>query len=202
MSMAVYKYIVNISISIICLLVACWSIHFYNKYQLYPDRQDIIELQSFYKDALNIESREDIIKFQNHVLDSIHHEPLSVKESILTNVIRSKKGLCYDRSILMQKVMLINDIEVRPVFLFCDTSRKKTIIWDIFDKELLTHNIFEFKLGDKWYVMKTNRKMSDFTSLEEYIHGQKMFNGIPMYIRHLNNRHGRFIPPAYIPDIY
>lgn len=201
--MVVYKKGIKIFGVIIFLTVSFLAFSFiFNKYQIKPSEQETIELKRFYKSAINIKTTEDIIYLQNYTIDNISHNANGIDKINIIKILKDKKGLCYDKSLILQKVMLINSIKIRPVFLYSNPNSNATNILDIFFKNRIsTHNIFEFYFNEKWYVMETNYHMKRFESLHEYLLNQNRIKKVK-YIRHLNNRNGRFISPSWIPDIY
>jgi hypothetical protein len=89
-----------------------------NLHQIYPTAEEQTLLRYYFNNSLKISSNSDIIKVQNKVVSDIKSNdneqfPIDIKYAI-----RYKSGLCYDRSMFLQKVMLLNDIKIRPVFLF------------------------------------------------------------------------------------
>jgi hypothetical protein len=202
--MVVYKKWIKI-FGVVCLFLVVFFFFsfFFNKYQVKPTEKETIELNRFYKVAINIKTTEDIINLQNYTINNISHKFNGINEINILKILKTKKGLCYDRSLILQKVMLINNIEIRPVFLYTNPNSSNTNILDIFFKNRIsTHNIFEFYFNEKWYVMDTNNHMNKVESLHEYLLNQKREKKEYKYIRHLSNRNGRFISPSWIPDIY
>ncbi len=174
----------------------------YNRNRIKPTKAEIIELQIFYKSLIILESKKDIIKFQNYTVEKIDYHSNGIGEINIINIIKSKKGLCFHRSLIMQKVMILNGINIRPVFLFSNPFSSNTGFFDFFSSKIHTHNIFEFCWHGKWYVMETNQKIFELKTLDQYLISQKLFKTKPRYIRYLNNRNSRFIKPYWMPDIY
>ena len=201
--MEVYKKRIKIFGLVIFLPMAFLAFSFiFNKYQVEPTEQETIELKRFYKSAINIKTTEDIIYLQNFTLSTISHKSNGIDEINIIKVLKDKKGFCFNRSMILQKVMLLNGIEIRPVFLYSNPLTANTDVLDLFSNKISTHNIFEFYWQYKWYVMKINLPMHKLISLDEYLATQNLFKTEPRYIRYLNNRNGRFIYPIWIPDIY
>ena len=174
----------------------------YNRNRMKPTNAEITELQSFYKSLIEIKTTKDIINLQNYTIDSIIHHSNGVVEIDIIKILKTQKGLCFHRSMVLQKVMLINGIQIRPVFLYSNPYAKSTGILDFFSNKIYTHNLFEFYWQGNWYVMETNKKMSRIETLNEILTKQNFFKTQPRYLRYLNNRNGRFISPSWIPDIY
>lgn len=188
-------------LSIILIAFLFFSILF-NRCKIKPTKNEIIELKRFYKSTIKIKNTEDIIVLQNYTIDNISHNSNGIDEIDIIKILKTKKGLCFHRSLIMQKVMSLNNIEIRPIFLFSNPSEKTTSIFDFFSSKIYTHNIFEYYWNGKWYTMETNNKMLKPLTLNQFLTKQKIFKIQPRYIRYLNNRNGRFIYPSWIPDIY
>ena len=201
--MEVYKKGIKIFGVVIFLPVAFLAFSFiFNKYQVKPTEQETIELKRFYKSAINIKTTEDIIYLQNYTISGISHKPNGIGERNIIKILKDKYGFCYDRSLILQKVMLLNGIEIRPVFLYSNQLKANTEVIDLFSNRVYSHNVFEFYWKDKWYVMRTNQHMYHLISLDDYLATQDFFETEPLYVRYLNNRNGRFLSPSWIPDIY
>ena len=102
----------------------------------------------------------------------------------------------------MLKLILLNFF---LIFLSVILYQKSSIIalkFNLFDKKLLSHNIFEFKYQGKWYVMSTNKPLKKLQDIEQYISSNNSIPSNTKYIRYLNNRNSKFIYPSWIPDIY
>jgi hypothetical protein len=201
--MGVYKKIIKTTLALFFLFVAFFVFSFiFNKYQVKPTKKEIVELKKFYKSFIDIHHQKDIIVLQNLTIKNIKHEQNGIDEIEIINTLQSKKGLCFNRSMVMQKALIMNGIDVRPVFLYSNPFNTSTDILDFFSSKIYTHNIFEYCWNGKWYVMETNNKMLKPLSLNEFLIKQKIFKIQPRYFRYLNNRNGRFINPKWIPDIY
>lgn len=201
--MGVYKNFIKASLALSFLLFVFLVFSFlYNKYQVKPTEKEIVELKKFYKSLIHINNQKDILVLQNYTINNIIHEPNGINEINIINTLQSKKGLCFNRSMVMQKVLIYNDIDVRPVFLYSNPFNTSTDILDFFSSKIYTHNIFEYCWKGKWYVMETNNKMFQPLNLNKFLIKQKIFKIQPRYLRYLNNRNGRFIKPNWVPDIY
>ncbi len=201
--MAVYKKILKGTLAFFFLLLTFLVFSFlFNKYQVEPTEKEIVELKKFYKTFITIKHNKDIIVLQNYTIDNISHNSNGIDEIEIINILKTKKGLCFNRSMVMQKALIMNGIDVRPVFLFSNPFNTSTDIFDFFSSKIYTHNIFEYCWNGKWYTMETNNKMLKPLTLNQFLTKQKIFKIQPRYIRYLNNRNGRFIYPSWIPDIY
>ena len=167
-----------------------------------PTKAEAIQLRLFYKSLIEIKSTKDIVALQNYTINHIAHHSNGIGEINTIQILETKKGFCFHRSMVLQKALLLNGISIRPVFLYSNPYASSTGILDFFSNKIYTHNIFEFYWQDNWYVMETNQKMHRILTLNEFLIKQKIFKVQPRYLRYLNNRNGRFISPSMIPDIY
>jgi hypothetical protein len=166
-----------------------------------PKKYEVSILKEEFGD-IYIRSESDIFRINKQVVDKIIHKenvdfPLSV-----INTVKRKSGFCYDRSHLLQKIFIYNGIPIRPVFVYYSTTGTDIDVINLLDKNLNSHNLFEYNWNGKWYHMRTNDVMSSSETLSEYIEQGTFVPKNSKYIRYLNNRNGRFIYPSYIPDIY
>ena len=196
--MRLLKNLFFISIIFIFLF---FSIVFWNRSQIEPTKQEISILKEQFGD-INIRSESDIFRISKQVVDQILHKenfdfPLSVSSTL-----KKWSGFCYDRSLILQKIFIYNDIPIRPVFVYYSTNGNDVSVFNLFDKNLNSHNVFEYNLNGNWYLMRTNAAMSTRLTLSEYLDQGLAVPKNSKYIRFLNNRSGRFIYPSYIPDIY
>lgn len=193
-------FFILLKLNFLILLLIIYGISIWNNIQLYPSENEIKLLNQFYGDVSIYDSK-DILKIQNLTVKKIRHEFLNDNEILIDEIIKKEKGFCYDRSILLQKILLKNNIEIRPVYLFFNID-KENPWFNFFKKDINSHNIFEFKWKGNWYVMRTNTEMKEFISLVEYINNSNYVPKNTRYVRYLNNRNGRFIYPSIIPDFY
>lgn len=194
-----YKVIIFL---IILFFLAFSSIILVNREEVRPKKHEILAMIKFYSKLLSVKNNNDLINLQNYTVRNISHSDNGIGEIKIQDVLKLKKGLCFHRSLLLQKALLFNGIKIRPVFIYSNEKNDQTSMFDFFSKEVYSHNIFEFKWKGKWYVMRTNTMMNAFESLDEYLKNQKLFKNKPRFVRYLNNRNGRFIAPSFLPDIY
>ena len=62
-------------------------------------------------------------------------------------------GACYERSFLLQKLLLANGFKVRPIYIFF--GKDNTHLIDFFRPGILSHNVFETKINGEWVVVET-----------------------------------------------
>ncbi len=189
-----------LAISILLILIA--AIDFYNQYEVYPNADERKAILSMFPRANNIRTKEEIILIQNQVIDSIPHAEASMYPLNIIEDLKKRKGLCYNRSLLLQKILLMNGFQVRPIYLYF-SGNKETQLLEIFNSKVESHSIFEVKIGESWYVIRTNSRIKEFENISEYLNSTR--SAVPKhtrYIRYLSNRNCRFISPGWLPDIY
>ncbi len=195
--MNLFKYTLNFCILIITAFGLTINI---NRFYIRPNSDEINLIKSQFGNII-IREKNDILKIQNSVIDKSIPAFVSDGEIKVSNVLN--KGLCYDRSLILQKILIFNNIPIRPVYLYYG-GVTDTFFDLVLTRKLGSHSVFEFKFNDQYYVMKTNSKMVEFQKIEEYLSHENtnFIFGKTKYIRYLSNRHGRFIRPSWIPDIY
>ena len=170
-----------------------------NRKQVYPSPLEQQSLNQFFSNK-EIKKEKDIIYIQNWVIEKIAHKDITTSRINIINNIKLKEGFCYDRSLLLQKYFLMKGFKIRPIYLFYGINSTSSI--DLFKSSTQSHNIFEIYFNSRWYMIKTNTKLTRLESLSQYLIGGKVVPTHTKYIRYLNNRNGKFIYPSYIPDIY
>jgi hypothetical protein len=191
----------KVIILLVFLILSLILVILKNKQQVRIKKLEIIEMSKVFGD-LKISDEKDIIRLQNDVIKIIKHEFNGDSLLNVFTILKYRKGMCFDRSILLQKIMSFNKIDVRPVYLFYNKNNSKTYFYELFRPSINSHNIFEFKYKNMWYVMATSEKIYELMILQDYINsGLEVPNSV-LYIRHLNNRNGRFLSPSWMPDIY
>jgi len=170
-----------------------------------PSDQEILLLKEYFGEQYAISNQEDVIKAQNMLIERLpqdfsrapFREPL-----ILQSIVKMDVAICSERSLLLQKLFLANNLKVRPVFVYWNHSNTSVI--DLFKTGTQSHNIFEVKIDNKWYAVETTEnKMSKLFALDS--NDFNYYDEVPShakFIRHIFSRHGVFIFPSYIPDIY
>jgi hypothetical protein len=172
----------------------------HNREQLRLTDHELILLKDEFG-SINLSNSDDILKIQNKVITNIRHEFLAFDILSIDTILKFKRGLCYDRSILLQKVLIYNNIKIRPVYIFFNQNKPTSYI-DFFNPEIESHNVFEAYISNKWVIINTNEIQFKFEDINQYI---KQGNKVPAsskFIRHINNRNSKFIPPTFLLDIY
>ena len=170
-----------------------------NRNQVRPNAEERAALEAFFgKNSINVE--QDIISIQNKLVNEVLHKSMGAGQLDILNTLKLKKGLCFDRSLVLQKYFIMKGFKIRPVYIFWGNN--STSIFDFFIRNNQSHNVFEMNFNKTWYLIKTNTKMEKLESLSQYLATNKLIPKHAMYVRYLNNRNGRFIYPSYLPDIY
>ncbi len=170
-----------------------------NRSQIRPNENEVLALEAFFgKKSINVE--QDIIYIQNKVVNEVSHKSTGSGQLNILNTLKLKKGLCFDRSLVLQKYFILKGYKIRPVYLFWGNN--STSIFDLIRSNTQSHNVFEIYFNNNWYLIRTNRKMERLELLSHYLTSGKMVPTHTRYVKYLNNRNGNFIYPSYIPDIY
>lgn len=176
----------------------------YNISQIKPTEHEISILKQNFGDIV-IKSEVDIVNLQNKSFDLIAYDGRGLnhyQEIVIDSLFKWKRALCFHRSLLLQKIFLYNNINVTPVYLYFDKQKPdQTSITDLLDSDLQSHNVFLIDFQGKSYLIQTNHRMTRLLTIEEYFNISTMPKGTK-YLKHLNNRNGNYISPAWIPDIY
>ena len=173
----------------------------YNRYKIKPSSQEISLLKRSFGN-IDIKSTDDIFRINSLVINKVEHGFNGTFPISLEKVLNDKKGLCYDRSMILQKIFIYNSIPVRPVYLYYGQNQNDVSIINLLDKNLNSHNVFEFYYKNRWLLMQTSSVLKDLIDLENYIKKSKMVPKNTKHIKYLNNRNGSFIYPSWLPDIY
>ena len=200
---------------IIFFIVTTFTI---NQSYMHTDPDDINLLKTFYGKNYEIESFEDLIIAQHFTLEKIPHiedqitlekiphvedQKFFKDKLLLDQITKLKFGACYDRSFILQKLLIANNKPVVPIYLF--HNKKHTTPFAFFKKGLLSHSIFKTKINGDWVYVETNVKMKSFKilSMDEYfLADYKIVPNHSLFIEHLMNRNGGFLGPRYLPDFY
>ena len=190
--------------SIITLLLGFILIFNYNLNKIYPTSSEVLEISNFLKPKSHkISSHQDILSLQNYIVKSTKNGANSSykKEINISALIHEKKGACFDRSLFLQKILLLNNIKFRPVYLYFSPFKCQTTFLDFFRTSTNSHTVIEYYYNSQWFVLETNIKQKKPLHLDEYLFYYFQGKNIK-YFRYLSNRNGYMISPYWIPDIY
>jgi hypothetical protein len=113
------KLLLFLTILLICIFC-------YNSFTIRPKNFEKENLNRFFGHLVYLHDDRDIIELQNFTIKTItqgdnglDHNPININE-----VLDKKVALCYEKSLILQKVMIMNNIRFRPVYLFHIESKK------------------------------------------------------------------------------
>jgi hypothetical protein len=190
-----------VTAGLIFLFILFFSIIEWNRKEMEPDKTEIDLLIKNFGD-ISIKNENDFFRISKLVSNDIKHKDNHTIPLDIENILKYKYGLCYDRSLVLQKIFIYNKIPIRPVYIYFSNNSPNTSFFDFFDKDVQSHNVFEFKYKGNWYMMRTNTAYSKLISIQEFIAYGNPVSVKSKFIRYLNNRNGNFIYPSWIPDIY
>ena len=201
------------------LLVALfiYLLFLFNQNAVSPSDEDVVLLKSFFGSQFVIRDLEDILEAQNLAMKKIPHGKVGVPEwEMLTKqdividtlsletIIGQTWGTCYERSFLLQKLMLANGFKVKPIYIFF--GKGNTHFIDFLRPGIRSHNVFETNINGAWVIVETEVAMTNKTlgSIDDYLDssGYGVIPSHAKYVRHVFSRNGIFIAPWYLPDIY
>ena len=208
--------ILLVSPPLLVALFICLSFLF-NQNAVSPDDEDVVLLKFFFGSQFVIRELEDILEAQNLAMKKIPHGDTGIpewdilrKEDIVIDtlsleiIVGQTWGTCYERSFLLQKLLLANGLKVRPIYIFF--GKDNTHLIDFFRPGIRSHGVFETKINGAWVVVETKTAMTNKTlsSLDNYRDsaGYGIVPSHAKYIRHVFSRNSIFIAPWYLPDIY
>jgi hypothetical protein len=175
---------------------------FFNQFQVSPTSAEIKSILSVFPTANRIKTKADIVAMQNQIIDSLQLTEASFFPIDIKYDLKVRGGICFNRSLLLQKILILNGFRIRPIYLFYG-SFGKTGVFDFLKPGIPSHAIFEVKVDGMWLVVRTNTRMQFLLTISEYLSSPQ--SPVPRhtrYIRYLSNRHGKFIQPFFLPDIY
>ncbi len=193
-----YRFILLFFITSVSFL---FGLVYINRFYVYPTINETKYLNSFFNNQ-SVRSKDDLIKIQNLVYEKIKHVNINNGRIDIIKNINSNSGYCFDRSLILQKYLLLKGFKIRPVYLFYNGYNNKTKWYHFFYKNVKSHNIFEFYYQGEWYVMYTNDKMIGLIKLDQYFFNNHQVPSSALYVRYLFSRNGYFIKPNLFPDIY
>ncbi len=98
-----------------------------------------------------------ISRLQDSVLHSIRHFTIPFDSAgHVENYFNGRKGLCFDRSLLLEKFCLLADFKVRHLYIYFNGKGQKPDRSDFFNKGLTSHAMFEVKTSKGWMAVGTN----------------------------------------------
>jgi hypothetical protein len=180
----------------------------YNSRTINPDKYDEQqiknEIHNWQISSLNDVSllREEIIY---KIKDSINPNSEYTYNLNLKRILKRKYGSCYDRSFLLHKILRLNNIETRPVFVFFNPHDGYTSYLDFFSRKSESHNLLEFKYDGKWILLTPNKsdgKWSPDFTIDSYLSSNVNCPDHSIFINHLFSRNFNLLSPKFLPDLF
>src|SRR4030095_8574908 len=152
------------------ILLSCLPLILLFTCSSYPklSRTDNEYIQRFAKDwnlAVSAESVHNncesefafISKVQDSVVTNIAHEQIPSKYfGSVAYYYNNRKGFCYVRAVLMEKIFYYYGFHFRHAFIYFGNNRQQARTWDFFKRDLPSHALFEIKTKNGWMVVGTN----------------------------------------------
>lgn len=149
------------------ILLICVSILLLNNKSIQLSRDDEVYLHRFLSDWHITESPEQVHKTFNHELEFISRIQDSVLIAITGEQIphayfgnvsyyyRNRQGICYDRAVLIEKILLLYRFRFRHVYLYFGQDRQPSRA-DFFKKGIKSHASLEVKTKKGWMALGSN----------------------------------------------
>lgn len=94
---------------------------------------------------------------QKAVIFNVAHEEIAQsKFGDLSYYYKNRKGLCYDRAVLMEKFFSFYGFDFRHIYLFFGDNNKTPSFTSLFKKGLASHALLEVKTKKGWMAIGTN----------------------------------------------
>lgn len=101
-----------------------------------------------------------VSRVQDSVVKRVEHDPNFVYQNNQVGTVSLyhsvKKGSCYDRAILMEKIFSEYGFHFRHMYIFYSGDSTKTRLTDFFRIGLASHAIFEIQTKKGWMVVGVN----------------------------------------------
>lgn len=157
---------------------------------------------------INITSLSDIKILREEVLlkikDSVSDDLKQRYNLNAISIFNRGYGSCYDRSYIFHKILRLNNIKTRPVYVYFNLI-STTNFFDIFFKKTESHNLLEFYYDGRWILLTPNKndgKWSTNLTLEAYLGSNANCPSHSKYIKHLFSRNFNLLPPNFLPDFF
>ena len=186
-------------------LAFLYSVKSYNRYEILKDKfeLEIIKKHLFISNNKIIDEHE-ILRIRNLVksLSKYPYKNRNRDKINVLNVFKDSSSSCYEKSLLLYKAYSILGIKARPVYVYFNKFGNKTSLLDFFSKRIESHSVIQIYFKNKWVVIDSEIDQSQLFTIDEYIDSGKSLTKKSKYIIGLSNRHGSFISPSFIPDVY
>ncbi len=177
----------------------------YNRYEILKDKFELetIKKKLFISNSKIIDEQE-ILRIRN-LVKSLSKYPYKNRNREKINVLKifnDSSSSCYEKSLLLYKAYSILGLKVRPVYVYFNKFGHKTSLLDFFSKRIESHSVIQIYFKNEWVVIDSEVDQSQLLTIDEYICSGKSLTKNSKYIIGLSNRHGSFISPSFLPDIY
>lgn len=171
----------SIRIKLFILSALLFVLFLYGNKSVFNSQVDIQYIQKFVKDwQLNPNVQSVHQNFETEI-NFIH----ALQESVVLNVkseeialscfgdvpyyYKNLKGLCYDRAVLMEKILSYYGFSFRHIYAYFGKNGEMPSKLSIFKKGLASHALFEVKTKKGWMVMGTNADWIGITNKNEVL---------------------------------
>lgn len=174
------------------------------KEHLHWHHDDVFLSQCKYPLGLKLGS---ITLFVRHVIINLKEgylDSTNIRSQIKFNKLSSfKKGSCFNRSILIQKKLILDNLDFYPILLIYSFQRKVTY-FDLLSRGIATHQLIKLKINGKSFILDPGELgiRNQYLNIEDFKTNSPFKGADMIFIPYLNNRNGAFIYPKFIPDLY
>jgi hypothetical protein len=161
---------------IFLILVVCITVLLLNSKSIQVSQQDRMYLHRFLNDWHINESPDQVHESFRNELDFISLIQDSVLASVTGEQIphayfgnveyyyKKRQGICYDRAVLIEKILLLYQFQFRHVYMYFGKD-KKTSNTDFFGKGITSHAALEVKTKKGWMAIGTD---ADWLGIDEH----------------------------------
>jgi hypothetical protein len=97
-----------------------------------------------------------ITKVQDSVIYTIHQEEIPHKFfGSVSYYYNNRKGFCYDRAVLMEKIFSYYHFSFRHAYIYFGNDSTKVGVDDFFKRRLASHGVVEVKTKKGWMTVET-----------------------------------------------
>jgi hypothetical protein len=163
---------------------------------------------------------------QDNIVAGMRHQGVDpTKFGNVRSYYQDRQGMCYDRVVLLEKILQTFHFDFRHVFVYYLENDKEATIWDFFRTGTGSHALTEVKTSKGWMVIGSNAdwmgidvngylftirelkeklyKTGRVPLKEQPLHGVNFWEQHPRfrYIYGVYSRHGHFLSPYNtVPD--
>lgn len=98
-----------------------------------------------------------ISRIQDSVISQIQHTEIPHQAfGDVSNYFINRKGMCYDRAVLLEKFFSYYQFPFRHIYVYFGRNGEKPSFFDFFKRRLSSHALLEVKTGKGWLTVGTN----------------------------------------------